>query len=183
MKKIIVVTLMVLLIGAGAIWYWKSTQAKNIVFKNQGQQLVLKGLLYNNPGAVKIISKDQVNRQNIQDAFSSYVSAIKVFDKEWIVENVVNDYQESVRKQFNYSEITDQKNQPWDQVKVFGYVNFPKDNQENILVFAKIGDSGTLRPYPFAKTLDGWRFTDLLANDQNFDTVLNALRTGEYDYQ
>ncbi len=184
MKIKATIFIIVLVLVAGAFWYSQNSQkAKNIVFKNQNQVTVQMGVLYNSPKQVKVISKDQVSRQGLLDGFTSYVSAIKAFDKDWMVENVVAGYQESVRKQFNYPEIMDQKNQPWDQVKMTGYVFLEKDGQECALVFAKVGDAGVLRPFPFAKTADGWKFTNILANDETFGIINNALKNGEYSYQ
>lgn len=204
MKKIILILLVLALVGGGAWYYYTHTQQpRNIIFKTQVKnsdkrsdylsqgkrdedyvETTLKGILYNTPQSVKIIDNSQVNRQNFKDAFNSYISAIKIFDEEWIVENVVSEYQSSVRKQLEYPElVAENKNKPWDQIKIVGYALWGKNGNEYVLVFAKLGDSGELRPYPFAKTADGWKYTNVLANDKNFDIIYHATLTGNYHYQ
>jgi len=183
-KSFLLIILLLLPVQASAIELFFAAKVKDLWMQNsslaEGKtpsdvvDVILQGVVYEPPLFIADMKKSRLSRYTVLDAFASDISAMKVGDTEWLIENWAMNEQDWPSEMLE-NEKTIEKSQKWALEHSPFQVNAVAQYKDKYkLVFL------ANRPLIFVfKKVDGgeWKKTNDLVSDETFDVVFSSYRT------
>jgi len=142
--------------------------------------VTLPGSLFDPPHGVALIERSQADWSAPERVIASIRSANTAGDPEWIVQNFVPAERAGIQKMLADSPIA-KRNQDYYKTVLKSDITGSAQLRDLTIMFVREeSDGGTARvvPVTLAKTSSGWKQTNILSNDDTFDVVWMALRSG-----
>lgn len=138
------------------------------------------GTLYKKPILVTFVTKDKAKNDTAIDALSSTLSANKSCNVDWILDTFPTDEQEQIASLTANKEMMKKYKEYQDLIKeidVFGEINY-KDYIIYLVEFIHSkGPNRRVLPV-YVKTAKGWKQTNKLTEDENYDLIYSAYTSG-----
>lgn len=143
-------------------------------------EITLPGKFFRPPKEVKIISKKEADRSSLEGLVTSYISATKALDPNWISENFKEEEQEKIKDIFknkDFIKSTKDKNKDTKSVQITGQALY----KGHVIVFIEqeFEDKKVTEAIACQKIGKEWKITNALSSDRTFDIVFAALSSGK----
>jgi hypothetical protein len=142
--------------------------------------VTLPGRLFNPPHSTALIERSRADWSTPEQVISSIRSANTAGDPEWIVQNFVPAERAGIQKMLGDSAIAKRNQDYYKTVRKVGITGSAQLRDLTILFVREESDAGKalVLPITLAKTTSGWKQTNILSDDDTFDVVWMALRSG-----
>lgn len=140
--------------------------------------VTLPGRLFDPPHAVALIGRSQAGWSTPDRVIASIRSANTVGDPEWIVQNFVPAERAGIQKMLADSAIAKRNQDYYKSVRKVDITGSAQLRGLTIVFVREESDAARVVPVTLAKTSSGWKQTNILSNDDTFDVVWMALRSG-----
>jgi hypothetical protein len=140
--------------------------------------VTLPGRLFDPPHAVALIERSRADWSTPEQVIASIRSANTAGDPEWIVENFVPAERAGIQKMLADPAIAKRNQDYYKSVRKVDITGSAQLRDLTILFVREESDAARVLPVTLAKTSSGWKQTNALSNDDTFDVVWMALRSG-----
>ncbi len=144
-------------------------------------EISLEGEMYDKPQKIVDVSKGKSNNSTPFLLVSSYFSANKKGDLNWIVDNFTNEEQSNVRDLFKNKKLLQDSQKDLQSIKakyLKGEVHY-KDYTILLIEQRYKNGKNVTEAIACKQTSEGWKLTNDLGNDKTFDIVFAAVANGE----
>lgn len=158
-------------------------QSSNTLIKDKNQddiiEILLPGKLYDPNIEITLVSKDAIDLSTPETAEKSFYSSNRNGDPEWIIENWVEEDQNSIQN--SIKEFLPQNTALFQSIEQ-SYITGRAKYNDYIMLFIKNTYSDAKESHiihTYKKTAEGWKATNALSADETYDVVFAALRSGQ----
>ena len=142
--------------------------------------VTLPGRLFNPPHPIALIERSRADWSTPEQVIASIRSANTAGDPEWIVQNFVPAERAGIQKMLGDPAIAKRNQDYYKTVRRVEITGSAQLRDLTILFVREESDAGKalVLPITLAKTTSGWKQTNILSDDDTFDVVWTALRSG-----